>query len=89
MQVIYEGKALNLEKRVLDKLVEDLKKKMDLEMLYNLLVESGWLGAAISYEQLDEVIAWVEQNAVGEVRWCDNRVAFAESKDYEWFKLKW
>jgi hypothetical protein len=50
---------------------------------------SGWHGATVSYQQLDEVIEWVKQNATGEYRQYDNRFAFEQSKDYEWFKLRW
>jgi hypothetical protein len=87
--VIYEGNVLNLGKEILNTMAEEIKKQVDLAILYKFYIDSGWHGATISYEQLDEVIAWVEQNAVGEVKWFDIRVAFAESKDYEWFMLRW
>jgi hypothetical protein len=50
---------------------------------------TGWHGTSVSYQQLDEVKEWIETNKLGEVRWYDNRIVFQESKDYEWFILRW
>lgn len=74
---------------VLKELGENIRKQLDQEMLYNLCITSGWGGATVSYQHLDEVIEWVKQNTTGEYRWFDNRVAFEQSKDYEWFLLRW
>ena len=74
---------------LLTELANNIRKRHDQELLYNLCITSGWHGATVSYQQLDEVIEWIKTNKLGEVRWFDNRVAFEQSKDYEWFKLRW
>jgi hypothetical protein len=79
----------SIEDEVLAEFANNVRKQIDQELLFNLCVMRGWGSATISYEQLDEVIEWVKQNATGEYRWCDNRIAFEQSKDYEWFLLRW
>jgi hypothetical protein len=74
---------------VLKELGANIRKQIDQELLYNLCIMSGWYGTTVSYQQLDEVIEWVKQNTTGEYRWFDNRIAFEQSKDYEWFMLRW
>jgi hypothetical protein len=79
----------NEHDEILTELANNIRKRHDQELLYNLCIMSGWHGATVSYQQLDEVIEWVKQNATGEYRQYDNRFAFEQSKDYEWFKLRW
>jgi hypothetical protein len=74
---------------VLKELGDNIRKQLDQELLYNLCITSGWGSATVSYQQLDEIIEWVKQNATGEYRQFDNRIAFEQSKDYEWFLLRW
>ena len=74
---------------ILTELADNIRKRHDQELLYNLCITSGWYGATLSYQQLDEVKEWIETNKLGEVRWFDNRIAFEQSKDYEWFILRW
>lgn len=78
----------NEHDEILTELANNIRKRHDQELLYNLCIMSGWHGATVSYQQLDEVIEWVKQNATGEYRQYDNRFAFEQSKDYEWFKLR-
>lgn len=78
-----------IDDEVLAELAKNIKHSMDQELLYNLCLMTGWGGAIISYQRLDEVKEWVEANKTGEVRWFDNRVAFEQSKDYVWFILRW
>jgi oligoribonuclease (3'-5' exoribonuclease) len=80
---------ITIEEEVLTELAKNIRQQMDQEMLYNLCLMSGWAGATVSYQQLDEIKEWVETNKLSEVRWFDNRVAFQDSKDYEWFILRW
>lgn len=74
-----------------DEILTELAHSLDQELLYNMCmcIMTGWGSAIISYQQLDEVKEWVEANKTGEVRWFDNKVAFEQSKDYEWFILRW
>lgn len=74
---------------IITELAKNIKHSMDQELLYNVCLMSGWKGAIVLYQQLDEVKEWVETNKLGEVRWYDNRLAFEQSKDYEWFILRW
>ena len=74
---------------IVTELAKNIQKQQDQELLYNLCLVSGWHGATVSYQHLDEVKEWIETNKLGEVRWFDNRVAFEQSKDYEWFLLRW
>lgn len=78
-----------IDDEVYTELAKNIKHSLDQELLYNMLLMKGWAGAIVSYQQLDEVKEWVETNKLGEVRWYDNRIAFQESKDYEWFILRW
>jgi len=79
----------NEHDEILTEMANNIRNRLDQELLYNLCITSGWHGAIISYQQLDEVIEWVKQNTIGEHRWFDNRIAFEQSKDYEWFLLRW
>lgn len=74
---------------IVTELAKNIQKQQDQELLYNLCLVSGCHGATVSYLILDEVKEWIETNKLGEVRWFDNRVAFEQSKDYEWFILRW
>ena len=74
---------------ILTELAKNISDQIDQELLYYLYITSGWHGATVSYQQLDEVKEWIETNKLGEVRWFDNRIAFEQSKDYEWFMLRW
>lgn len=74
---------------IVTELAKNIKHSMDQELLYNLCIMTGWHGTSVSYQQLDEVKEWIETNKLGEVRWYDNRIVFQESKDYEWFILRW
>lgn len=78
-----------IEDEVYTELAKNIQKQLDQELLYNLCLVSGWHGKSVSYQQLDEVKEWIETNKLGEVRWFDNRIAFEQSKDYEWFMLRW
>jgi hypothetical protein len=78
-----------IDDEVLTEFANNIRNRLDQELLYNLCITSGWYGTTVSYQQLDEVTEWVKQNATGEYRWFDNRVAFEQSKDYEWFLLRW
>jgi len=78
-----------IEDEVMAELAKNIKHSIDQEIAYKLLLSTGWAGAIVSYQQLDEVKEWVEANKTGEVRFYDNRVAFEQSKDYEWFILRW
>jgi hypothetical protein len=74
---------------ILTELAKNISDQIDQELLYNLYITSGWHGATVSYQQLDEVKEWIETNKLGEVRWFDSSIAFEQSKDYEWFLLRW
>jgi hypothetical protein len=78
-----------IEDEILSELGKNIRLSLDQELLYNLCLMSGWSGATISYQQLDEVKEWIETTRLGEVKWFDNRVAFEQSQDYEWFMLRW
>jgi hypothetical protein len=79
----------NEHDEIVTEMANNIRKQLDQELLYNLCIMSGYAGAIVSYEQLDEVTEWIKQNATGEYRQFDNRFAFKESKDYEWFLLRW
>jgi hypothetical protein len=81
--------GMNNEQEVLSEFAKNIRNALDQELLYNLCIATGWYGAIISYQNLVEVEDWINKNKLGEVRWFDNRVAFQESKDYEWFILRW
>ena len=49
----------SIDDEVLTEFASNMCKQLDQELLYNLCITSGWSGATISYEQLDEVIEWV------------------------------
>ena len=79
----------HISDEVYTELAKNIKHSMDQELLYNLCIMTGWHGTSVSYQHLDEVKEWIETNKLGEVRWYDNRIVFQESKDYEWFILRW
>ncbi len=79
----------NEHDEIVTEMANNIRKQLDQELLYNLCIMSGYAGAIVSYQQLDEVTEWIKQNATGEYRQFDNRFAFKESKDYEWFLLRW
>jgi hypothetical protein len=79
----------HIEDEVYTELAKNIQHSLDQELLYNLCIMKGWFGTSVSYQQLDEVKKWVETNKLGEVRRYDNRIVFQESKDYEWFILRW
>ena len=74
---------------VLTELGNNIRKQLDQELLYNFCIMSGYAGVTVEYRYLDEITEWVKQNVTGEYRQFDNRLAFKESKDYEWFLLRW
>ena len=79
----------NEHDEIVTEMANNIRKQLDQELLYNLCIMNGYAGAIVSYQQLDEVTEWIKQNATGEYRQFDNRFAFKESKDYEWFLLRW
>jgi hypothetical protein len=79
----------NEHDEILTAMANNIRNRLDQELLYNLCIMTGWHGTSVSYQQLDEVKEWIETNKLGEVRWYDNRIVFQESKDYEWFILRW
>jgi hypothetical protein len=74
---------------VINEFAKNIRKSLDQELLYNLCIMSGYAGVTVEYKHLYEITEWVKQNATGEYRQFDNRFAFKESKDYEWFMLRW
>lgn len=87
MQLNHECKGV--EDEIATELAKNIREQIDQEIVFNILLATGWLGTEISYQLIDEAKAWVEENKLGEVRWLDNKVAFEQSKDYEWFILRW
>lgn len=77
------------EKNICEELAKNIRYTLDQELLYNLCIMSGWGGATVSYDQLDEIKEWTVKNSTGDVKWFDNRVAFQQEKDWEWFMLRW
>jgi len=79
----------NEHDEILTELANNIRDQIDQELLYNFYITSGWCGYTILHPHTEDIVEWVKQNATGEYRWFDDRVAFQQSEDYEWFILRW
>lgn len=73
---------------VLNEISDAIRIKLDQKLLFD-LTTVGWHRAIILYPHTEDIVEWVKQNARGEYRWFEDQIAFEQSKDFEWFILRW
>lgn len=91
----------SIEDELLEQLAEEVAKEIDAEIINSMIEESlvadGWVKAPFSTGkflfpfvfQLDDVSAWIHQNATAEYRIIGDHFWFESEKDLTAFILKW
>jgi|APGre2960657404_1045060.scaffolds.fasta_scaffold17393_5 hypothetical protein len=82
--------GMNIEHEILDKLASDMSKEIDYDVLVSVL---NWIRVELPpfnsrYHAVD-IADWCANNCMGEFMNHGVKFAFEESKDAEWFILRW
>lgn len=78
--------------QMIDNAVQRLADDIDFEVLISAFLESGWSKVVLkpmTWEHGTEVDSWVEQNIKGQFHTRGLVWVFKESKEANWFKLRW
>jgi hypothetical protein len=75
-----------------DEMARQLADEIDAELIADMLVAGGWTKVPLNfrdrYHSVD-ILIWVEDNCTGKHQRCGKYFVFQESKDAEWFMLRW
>lgn len=83
---------MNLEQEVMDRMATELKNEIDFQILASMLVELGWTQVVLrpmTHEQGLAIDNWVKTHCKSAVETLGLVWLFEDSKEANWFTLKW
>lgn len=85
MSVLYE----TLDKAAIDQAAAAMAREIDREILWGMLEGMGWTRVMIPFNNNIHINLWVADNCKGAVEYHDRDYIFEDSKDANWFILRW
>jgi len=84
---------MNIEDDIADKLGNDLAREVDREILWGMLQGLGWTRVMIpkfidNHHAID-ITYWLEENCKKAYERSGRDFLFEDTKDANWFKLRW
>jgi hypothetical protein len=84
---------MTMEEELIEKAGNAMAREIDREVLWGMLEGMGWTRVMLSTmgngEQAVEIIVWLENNCKGAYERNSRDFIFEDSKDANWFKLRW
>ena len=83
----------NLEQEIINKAGNDLSREIDREVLWSMLQGIGWhrvmLPRLVDNHHAIDITYWLEENCKKAVERNGRDFIFEDSKDANWFRLRW
>lgn len=83
----------DLVERIQEEQAKQLMQEMDREIMWGMLADIGWtrvmLPWPVTFENLKEIHAWVDQNVKAGYQKNRTDFIFENDDDAMWFKLRW
>jgi hypothetical protein len=84
---------MTLEDKMLEEAGKDLAREIDREVLWGMLQGIGWTRVMLptlgNGEQAVNIIVWLEENCKNAYERSGRDFIFEDSKDANWFILRW
>lgn len=83
---------MSLEEELTEILAKEIQKEIDEGIMSNILVETGWTSVQYYYKSNKEAVdiaIWLEDNCQSKWRRLGSDFVFENTKDAEWFILRW
>lgn len=79
----------NIEEEISSKLVHELAKEVDWQILSSIFEESGWVSIKLERGDKSKIVPWLKANCKGKWRSHNYHYIFEDVKDANWFTIKW
>jgi hypothetical protein len=88
-----ESQNVMLEQEMIEAKAKEMQTEIDREVLWGMLQGMGWHRVMLPYytsnEQAIDIQSWIEENCKHAHERSGRDFIFEDSKDANWFKLRW
>ena len=80
---------MNVQDEIIEQAAKRLADDIDRGIIWSMLEELGWTRVTVTQNNNVHINIWAAKNCKGAYEYHDREYIFEDSKDANWFKLKW